>query len=317
MSKPIRLHRLLRVLRELLATSTSSGSLELQNGPQSGQIAALNLAPPRVLVAEDNPANQRLTELMLLRFGCRVDLVADGVEAVAAAARFPYDLILMDSQMPEMDGLTATAKIRKLSQAMRTVPIVALTASAFATDRERHLRAGMDDFLTKPLTADALRGVLRRILPRHYPSDAPPLSIPETSRPLTAPPAPSVPSPPMDSSAADDLAGLQSDSVDIKRRLADLSFDFGTHHTQAIRSIIKVDWPRTLKSLDHSMLVRDYHGISRSAHYLSGSALQVNAQRLAERCRELQSAAQQAHAEKISKLLPVLALHITQLISEL
>jgi two-component system, sensor histidine kinase and response regulator len=120
----------------------------------------------RVLVAEDNATNQRVIRLLLERLGCQVDIAANGVEAVANAEQVPYDLILMDCQMPEMDGMEATRMIRQAESACgRRNRVVALTASTLAGERELCLAAGMDDFLPKPVRiADLTRvlGELRR-----------------------------------------------------------------------------------------------------------------------------------------------------------
>lgn len=125
----------------------------------------------RILVAEDNAVNQRVAVKMLERLGCRVDVAADGREAVAMARRFRYDLVFMDCLMPEMDGLEAAALIRRQEQELRNgrdvprLPIVALTANAMSGDRERCLEAGMDDHIPKPVTLATLRATLERWTP--------------------------------------------------------------------------------------------------------------------------------------------------------
>jgi signal transduction histidine kinase/CheY-like chemotaxis protein len=121
--------------------------------------APANASGVRVLLAEDNPVNALLAVALLKREGCVVDKVADGREALAALAAAPYDLVLMDVRMPVLDGLEA-ARLHRASGG-RT-PIVALTANAFEEDRRACLDAGMDDFLTKPLDAAALRAAVAR-----------------------------------------------------------------------------------------------------------------------------------------------------------
>ena len=115
---------------------------------------------------EDNPVNALVAEASLRRLGLEVESVADGEGAVALATRDPFDLILMDCQMPGIDGFEATARIREFERtaSRRPVPIVALTANAMAGDRERSLGAGMNDHLAKPFHDDELGGVLRRHL---------------------------------------------------------------------------------------------------------------------------------------------------------
>ncbi|MEM7205545.1 MAG: ATP-binding protein [Planctomycetota bacterium] len=113
-----------------------------------------------VLVAEDNRINRRVAELMLERLGCAVELVPDGAAAVAAVADRRYDLVLMDLEMPSMDGLAATAAIRALPEPAARVPIVALTASVTSEITESCAQAGMNAHLTKPISLDALAAVL-------------------------------------------------------------------------------------------------------------------------------------------------------------
>jgi CheY-like chemotaxis protein len=120
----------------------------------------------RILLVEDNAINQRVALGMLRKLGLSADCSADGAEAVAATARFRYDLVLMDIHMPVMDGIEATSRIRKTitGKTPSNVPIVALTADALHGDRERCLQAGMDDYLTKPINPAVLATTLRRWL---------------------------------------------------------------------------------------------------------------------------------------------------------
>ncbi len=114
----------------------------------------------RVLLAEDNPVNQLVATKMLEALGCRVDVASDGAEVIQMSGRFPYAIIFMDVQMPHVDGLEATRRIRLRDG--HNVRIVAMTANAMEGDREKCLDAGMDDYLSKPITPEALRGALQR-----------------------------------------------------------------------------------------------------------------------------------------------------------
>lgn len=122
--------------------------------------------PLRILVADDSPVNQKIMALFLERDGHRVVMVDNGADAVAALEREPFDLVLMDIQMPIMDGFTATRAIRTREDgAEGRLPIIALTAHAVEGDRERCLAAGMDDYLAKPFQIAIFREMLKRYLP--------------------------------------------------------------------------------------------------------------------------------------------------------
>lgn len=158
LTKPV--HR--DALYDCLATVLAS-----QDRPQAAIVTRHTLAElearakAHVLVAEDNPVNQKVAVLTLEQMGYRADVVSNGLEAVEAVARTPYAAVLMDCQMTEMDGYEATRQIRATNSG-RHLPIIAMTASAMREDQERSLAAGMDDFLTKPVN----RGELARALDR-------------------------------------------------------------------------------------------------------------------------------------------------------
>jgi PAS domain S-box-containing protein len=139
------------------ATLMGRGSARAQVEPGPGALLHV-----RVLLVEDNAVNQQVATAMLEQLGARVDVAADGKEALEQVALLPYDLIFMDCEMPEMDGYAATAEIRRREDGGRRIPIVAMTAHAMEGDREQCLAAGMDDYITKPVSPAAIGAVVRR-----------------------------------------------------------------------------------------------------------------------------------------------------------
>jgi CheY-like chemotaxis protein len=115
-----------------------------------------------ILVVEDNRINQKVLSHQLVNLGYAIDVAENGAEAVAKVKTRRYDLIFMDVQMPVMDGFQATQAIRSLGEAPSSIPIVAVTANAFQSEREKCFSSGMDDYLTKPVDKDRLREALRR-----------------------------------------------------------------------------------------------------------------------------------------------------------
>jgi signal transduction histidine kinase len=132
---------------------------EARSGPEAPH--GLSGQRPRVLVVEDNPVNRTIAVRLLAREGCQVDAVESGQEAIEACAATEYDLVLMDVNMPGVDGYEATRQIRRREAAGRHTPIVAITASAMKGDRDRCLECGMDDYVSKPFSADRLRELLQ------------------------------------------------------------------------------------------------------------------------------------------------------------
>jgi CheY-like chemotaxis protein len=123
-----------------------------------------------VLVAEDNVVNQKVAVRMLERLELRPDVAGNGREAVELSAMLPYDVIFMDCQMPEMDGYTATAEIRKRQGSNGRVAIIAMTAEVMEGYRERCIAAGMDDFIAKPVRLDNMIDALKRWAPKAIPA---------------------------------------------------------------------------------------------------------------------------------------------------
>ena len=166
--KPVRQSELHDALATVMATPEKATDQDEKNQVTHHDLREPRAALPRVLVVEDNPVNQMVARKMLERLGCRVDVAADGVEALGAlSSGGPYSAVFMDVQMPNMDGYEATAEIRRREseEGRLTIPIVAMTANAMKGDREEALRAGMNDYVPKPVTSEALEAVLEHWLP--------------------------------------------------------------------------------------------------------------------------------------------------------
>jgi CheY-like chemotaxis protein/HPt (histidine-containing phosphotransfer) domain-containing protein len=181
LDKPVRRADLLRAVTGILAAGPFEASVR-------GQLDKVPEAPMRghVLLVEDNPVNQSVALIMLKKLGLSVSLATDGAEAIDLVGRQDFDLLLMDCQMPGMDGFEATRRIRarERSQGRKpALPIIALTANALAGDREACLAAGMSDYLAKPVSGDGLARVLARHLGIAGPATATRSEAPASTRP--------------------------------------------------------------------------------------------------------------------------------------
>ncbi|MEL6192878.1 MAG: ATP-binding protein [Bacteroidota bacterium] len=159
--EPVREDKFLKNLTTLISSKVSKDALpSLQEEEDISQLA--ELFPFRILMAEDNLVNQKVATRMLSKYGYRPDVVANGQEAIDAVRERPYDILFMDIQMPEMDGITATKVIRSEIDTEFQPIIIALTANAMAGDREIYLEAGMDDYLSKPIEMRTLKKVISK-----------------------------------------------------------------------------------------------------------------------------------------------------------
>jgi PAS domain S-box-containing protein len=232
----------------------------------------------RVLLAEDNVTNQQVAIGILRKLGLQVDAVTNGVEAIASLESIPYDLVLMDVQMPKMDGLEATAHIRDPQSGVlnHRIPIVAMTAHAMQGDRERCLKAGMNDYVTKPVSPQALADALTRWLPGD--DAARPGSA--SAEPAAAAPAAAEPAPVRDpENAVFDRSGMLArvmDDEDLARSVA-VSF--------------LADMPRQIEALRSYLDASDGEGTIRQAHTIKGASANVCGESLRAVAFEMEKAA--------------------------
>jgi len=249
-----------------------------------------------VLLAEDNPVNQMLAVNMLDLVGCTVEVAENGKLAVEAWARGGHDMILMDVQMPEMDGFQATAEIRRRERqaGARPIPIVALTANAMQGDRERCLAAGMSDYMSKPFGLERLREVLGQWLPRGEASPtvgAPgPASAAIPPAATAAAAAQAADGPTIDQAALDNIRALgRKGAPPILDKIIDVYFKDSRKLLDTLRdSIAKGDAPEI---------------VQRAAHTLKSSSANLGATPLAALCRELEALAREKQLDGAPALL--------------
>jgi signal transduction histidine kinase/DNA-binding response OmpR family regulator len=162
LKRPVRHGQLLAALETAFRSDTAVPPLAGRASPLGVSVTGTTAALGNILVAEDNPVNQKVARVLIQRLGYKVTIVCNGREAVDAIRQSSYSLVLMDCQMPEVDGFQATLEIRELEGTRCRTPIIAMTASALHGDRERCLEAQMDDYISKPVTLETLGGMLAR-----------------------------------------------------------------------------------------------------------------------------------------------------------
>jgi PAS domain S-box-containing protein len=224
----------------------------------------------RILVAEDNEVNQKVAVRTLEKLGYRVDVVGTGREAVLACSRIEYSAVLMDNQMPELDGFAATAEIREREGEARHTPIIAMTASAMQGDRERCLAAGMDDYVAKPVSPESLGEALRRWV-----------SLPDPPPPAAAAVGGDGP---VDHRVLDQL-----EAIDEGGRLL----------AEVIDTFIRIA-PVRLLALARAADRKDAVGLERAAHSFLGSCANLGARSMANICAALETAARGGSTEGAS-----------------
>jgi signal transduction histidine kinase/CheY-like chemotaxis protein/ligand-binding sensor domain-containing protein len=256
--RPIKGARLFRSLLQALGKAPPGGPRASEG---AGRIAGTGLPPLRILVAEDNVVNQKVALLLLQRLGYAADVAADGEETLDALRRQRYDVILMDVQMPGMDGLEAARRIRKERPAGEHPWIIAVTANALREDREACLAAGMDDYLSKPVLLEDLRAALCRGVGTAAPES------PAAAR------------------ANGDEESFDPKYIDQLRQLQAVT---GQELVSPIINRFLAEASRRLAELRLALAAKDNLNFVFVAHAFKGSGAQLGARRLAKICHELE-----------------------------
>lgn len=235
--------------------------------------------PLHLLIAEDNPVNQKLVVRVLQQLGYRADVAANGLEVLDALKRQRYDIVFMDIQMPEMDGMEATGRIKTDFPADRQPVVIAVTANAMEGDRERCLAAGMDDYITKPIRLNAVQEAILR-----WSGKAQHVSATEIKP-----------------ESFDDL--LDADTVETLVTLRDGS---DVDIFAELLGILEQQTPGIVRQMTEGLESGDHTVVQRCAHSLKGSALNLGARAMAEICHRMEHAAEQNELQRIPELLTVM-----------
>ncbi|HEY9748089.1 MAG TPA: response regulator, partial [Allocoleopsis sp.] len=300
LTKPIKQSHLYNVLLHVLGTQPIPVKPSLATPPQlDRQIAQQH--PLKILLAEDNVVNQKVALLLLQQMGYQADLASNGLQAVEAVRCQSYDVVLMDMQMPEMDGLTATRCLHQEFPNGNRPYIIAMTANAMQGDREECLRAGMDDYISKPIRVEALVQALRKCQPNRaresgrvgewensstqIPDRGQPL-IPSPHHPLIPlPPHLLTPSPPhpIDANVLQSFREMIGEDADaILVEMIDCYLEDAPKLVSAIASAVERDDAKQLHSC---------------AHTLKSSSLTLGATTLSNVCKELEALGRTGHTE--------------------
>jgi len=263
--KPLRHSDLFNVLSVTLATSKGDGTTEVINQPIVTSHSAREIhritvdARKRILLVEDNIINQQVALGILKKYGMKADAAADGAEALKALETIPYDLVLMDVQMPVMDGFEATRRIRdhKTPVLNHDVPVIAMTANALQGDREICLAAGMNDYVSKPIQPEKLAEVLERWLPDHGNSEKTPENV--------------IPSC-LDDATVDDGKPVFDKPALLQRLMADEEL------LKTVISIYLNDTPIQILELKKALQSRDIAGVQLRVHTIKGASANISAE---------------------------------------
>ncbi|MFP4502910.1 MAG: response regulator [Candidatus Hydrogenedentota bacterium] len=239
----------------------------------------------RVLVVEDNYVNQQVAREILRDFGCSVAVASDGAEAIQMQHDGDYDIILMDCQMPNMDGYESTRHIRQQEGDRRHTPIIAMTAHAMKGDRERCMAAGMDDYISKPVAPEALYEALNQWLPGEVPPPQP-----ET--------ADIVPDPALD---AEETDTAHPEVFDTQQAIWVTGGKLGMF--RRISTVFFKHMPNRLHELDAAMENNDAAEVHRLAHSIQGAAATVGGQRLHDIALDIENRVQHSSLDVIKPLV--------------
>jgi two-component system sensor histidine kinase/response regulator len=239
----------------------------------------------RILIAEDNAVNQRVASLQLERLGYETDIVENGRLALEALDRREYSLVLMDCQMPEMDGYEATAEIRRRQQNGRRIPIIAVTANAMQGEREKCLAAGMDDYLAKPFKQKDLDALIKQWTGDRTTTLQSASEIGSGGETRQTDEA-------SDGKTDESVAEAATMRRSVEARLGELEPELGAEMIEMIVNLFREDSIVRLENLRKAISQQDSAEIERESHQLKGACANIGANRIADLCSQIESQAE-------------------------
>jgi PAS domain S-box-containing protein len=265
LAKPLKASQLYNALLRLVAAG-----VEIEEAVEAATDGKPATSALQILLAEDNSMNQKVALRLLERLGYGADVVSNGLEALEAVERQPYDVVLMDVQMPELDGLDASRQICERRPPSSRPRIIAMTANAMPEDREACLAAGMDDYLAKPIRADELAEALRRVKPL-----------------------------PRDREVSFENGGVTVDAAALEN-LRELG---GDDFVDEVIDTFLADAPTLIAMLGASLAAQDADELRRAAHTLKSNGATLGAAGFSELCRALEQRAKSGRLEDASELV--------------
>ena len=277
-TKPVRHHELLDTLSQVLTKRSGAQPTQLSVTAHDTPRLLLNQfggSKARILLAEDNITNQQVALGMLKNMGLRADSVANGVEALKVLETIPYDMVIMDIQMPEMDGLEATRLIRNPKSAVlnHNIPIIAMTADAMQGDREKCIEVGMNGYISKPVMPRALVDALEKWLPVMADANPTKISSEEKSTAPSQQPAPLVPNP-----LVFDKEGLVARLINNRVLAEDLV------------KIFLQEMPKRIELLKKCVETGDMAGVGLQLHTIRGSTANIGGEHMRIVTAEIETA---------------------------
>ncbi|MDK2980159.1 MAG: hypothetical protein PWQ55_506 [Chloroflexota bacterium] len=297
LNKPVKPSSLYETMCKVLSDVDDSCENTDEDGPNFDKLMSQR-HPLRILLAEDHPINQKVVRLMLERLGYRADVAGNGLEVLEAFRRQLYDVVLMDIQMPELNGLQATQRLRSTLSAEQQPRIIALTANAIGGEQAEYLKAGLDDYLSKPVNVLQLREALEKCMPIGIDESQPARAVQAASKPISD----------VEDNVIIDVTKLKEyfpyEGEDIKM-IQELAQEF------------LADTRKRLQALEEAWTEADAAALGEGAHSIKGASLTFGAVRFSQLSKEVEMMGKSGNLENMREKLDELQEEFTRMQDEL